>query len=369
MTLSQYLYTMTTKLLKRFSKTLKQGEMMSYTIKDIAKEAGVSITTVSKVLNGNDFDISKQTKERVLKIISDRHYIPSSSARSLVTKRTNTIGLVIPDITNSYFAEIAMGIEDSARRLGYFVIFCNTSDNPELELNYLRLLLEQSVDGFIIVPTTDSKYADFDMILRSKKPAVFLDRVFDELDKILETTTSQRQGIVVLDNVHGGYIATRHLIENDHRRIGCITGPLKNKSAQERLAGYCKALKEADIPFEQDLVVEGNYRHNSGEQAALQLLKKEVTAIFIQNDLMAVSAYTAIEQCGYKVGTDISIVGYDDTEYCNWVTPKLSSVEQPSIQMGIQATKMLVSLIKGDYNNLKQEFIPQLHPRHSVGLR
>lgn len=342
---------------------------MSYTIKDIAKDAGVSITTVSKIMNGNDLDISQPTRERVRRIISERHYIPSSSARSLVTKRTNIIGLVIPDITNSYFAELARGIEEGAKSHGQFVLLCNTADDPGNEAHYLKLLLEQSVDGIVIVPTTDSRYQEIEGVLRSKKPTVFLDRVFDEFPEFPAQGAEARQGCVLLDNVRGGCIATRYLIEHGHQRIGCVTGPLKNKSARDRLAGYRHALAESGLPYDEALIVEGNYRHNSGEQAAAQLLDKGITAIFIQNDLMAVSAYTAIEQRGLKVGTDISVIGYDDTEYCNWVTPKLSSVAQPSMEMGRYAAQMLSTLIDGSDTPLRHEFMPQLHPRQSVGSR
>lgn len=339
---------------------------MACTIKDVARESGVSITTVSKILNGNDHDIGKCTKERVLQVIEQLHYVRSSSARSLVTKRTNVIGLLVPDISNSYFAELAQAIELEVRKQGYVLIFCDTSDDAENESRCLRLLLEQSVDGLVVVPTTVSTYEEIAGAMSIQKPIVFLDRVFEDAVNQSREQSAPKLGNVWFDNVQGGFLATQHLISCGHRRIGCITGPLHNKSAQERLKGYRLALEQNGIPYDPQLVIEANYRHASGGPAAEKLMQQDITAIFIQNDLMAVSAYAAIAAAGKVVGKDISIVGYDNTEYCEWMTPKLTSIVQPGPEMGKQAGKMIVSLIEDEPIEMTHQFEPDLYKRQSV---
>lgn len=339
---------------------------MPCTIKDVAREASVSITTVSKILNGNDQDIGKATKERVLEVIDRLQYVRSSSARSLVTKRTNVIGLVIPDISNNYFAELVQAIEVEVRKQGYFVIVCDTFDDVDNESQCLKLLLEQSVDGLIIVPTTASTYQQVMDALLVKKPVVFLDRVFEDAISHRETQKDAKIGNIWFDNLRGGFLATQHLIDCGHRRIGCITGPLINKSAQERHKGYKLALERNNIPYRSELVIEANYRYDSGGPAATELLKHDITAIFAQNDLMAVSAYAAIEAAGKKVGTDVSIVGFDNTEYCEWLAPKLTSIIQPGPEMGIQAGKMIISLIRGEDIEMEKHFEPDIFQRNSV---
>lgn len=339
---------------------------MACTIKDVAREAGVSITTVSKILNGNDHDIGKSTKERVMQVIDALHYVRSSSARSLVTKKTNVVGLLVPDISNSYFAELAQAIELEVRKQGYVLIFCDTSDDAQNESRCLKLLLEQSVDGLVVVPTTVSTYGEITGAMSMKKPIVFLDRIFEDAIHQRQGQDTEKIGNVWFDNVQGGYLATQHLIGCGHRRIGCITGPLHNKSAQERLKGYRQALEENGIPYDPQLVIEANYRHASGGPAAEKLMQQDITAMFIQNDLMAVSAYAAIAAAGKEVGKDISIVGYDNTEYCEWMTPKLTSIIQPGSEMGRQAGKMIVSLIEGQPVELAHQFEPDLCQRQSV---
>ena len=220
--------------------------------------------------------------------------------------------------------------------------------------------MEKSVDGLIIISAIGSSYSEIEKAAGGRKPIVFLDRVFDN------SPEKTGQGIIIFDNVKGGYVATRNLLEHGHRNIGCITGPLKNKSAKDRLMGYRQALEEFKVSYDPLMVVEGNYRYNSGGPAADCLLDRGVTAMFVQNDLMAVSAYTAIKERGLAVGKDISIVGYDDTEYCSWLTPNLSSVRQPSSDMGIFAANMLSAFIKGEPHANRQEFLPILKERQSV---
>ena len=333
---------------------------MSYTIKDVARDAGVSITTVSKILNHNDKDISDQTILRVKEIIRKNNYIPSGNARSLVTKKTKMIGLIIPDISNNYFAKLAHAVELEARKEDYAIILCNTDDVYETEISYLKLLLEKSVDGIIIVPTVDSTGNELDSITLKKKPIVILDRVHHlKEDK-------PNEGAVFFDNILGGYLATKSLIDAGHTRIGCLTGPMENKSAQDRLKGFKQALESNNLKFDKDLIIEGNYRYSSGYKAAELFFKNKVSGIFSQNDLMATGLYSAAIEKNVLIGKDISIVGYDDSLYCDILAPKLTSISQLSAEMGTAAAVMLGDMMNGRPCSRLIEFEPTIHIRNSI---
>lgn len=332
---------------------------MEVTIYDIAKAADVSITTISKILNNKDQDISEKTREKVLNIMNEMNYKPNAVARSLVTKKTNVIGLLIPDISNPYFSEMARGVEDGVNRFGFNVVFCNTDENQEKELEYLQILQEKGMDGIIFVPIAESYY-DFikDIKSKSQKPFVVLDRVYENADK--------KVGQVVFNNVMGGYLATKYLIDKGHRRIGCVTGSRYNKSSIDRLNGYKKALQEADINFDPSVIFEGDYRYNSGVASGRFFEKSDVTAIFIENDIMASGVYRTFNECGIKIPDDISIVGYDDINLSLILNPPLTTILQPKLEMGEKAGEMLARMIQGEKTDLFIEYEPNLIERGST---
>ena len=332
---------------------------MAVTIKDIAKLANVSITTVSRVINNKSEGVSEETRNRILQLVKELGYQPNAIARGLVTKKTKTIGLIIPDISNPFFPDLARGVEDSAHIYGYNVFLCNTDDNLEKESEYINALKEKYVDGIIFTSSSIPKHEHIMELVKSGIPIVIMDRRVDSEDIYG----------VFLDNYEGGYIATKHLIDLGHKKIGCITGPLYTKSAKERLEGYKKALVENGMDVDERLIFEGDYKINSGIIGTEKLLgnNENVTAIFACNDLMAYGAYKTIRSYGYKIPDDISIVGFDDIQLSQILEPQLTTIKQPAYDMGLTAARMLIKLVEG--KKLKKKIInfkPQLIIRQST---
>ena len=267
---------------------------------------------------------------------------------------------MIPDITNPYFASMARGIEDAARKAGYHVILCNTDENQKREMEYLQLLRRQNVDGVILVSSATAEHEEKQILKEFKRPVIFLDR----------RGTAQTEASVGFDNRKGAYLAVRHLIESGHEKIGCITGPLKNKSAKERYQGYLDALKEAKLDPNPEWVVEGDYQMAGGE-AGIRILKdRGVTACLIANDWMAYGAYKACYEEGIQIPQDLSIIGFDDLTISQAMVPPLTTVHQPNIAMGEMAVEQIVSWIQsGKPPKVSKLFEPRLVVRNSVRKR
>lgn len=330
---------------------------MAVTIYDVAKLAHVSVTTISKILNHKDYDISDETKQRVIKVIKDVNFTPNGLARSLVTKKTNILGLLIPDIANQYFADMARGVEDGANRLGFNVMLCNTDENPKKEQEYLNILKGKGTDGIIFVPIAGSDIV-FSKDFTYEKPCVVLDRVYDNpSSKIFQ---------VKFDNIKGGYLATKYLIERGHMRIGIIAGPSNDKTVKDRMKGYRLAMEESNIPIDESVIYEGNYKFDSGIDGAEYLLKKDITAIFSLNDLMASGAYKSILAHGLKIPRDISVIGYDNILLSDILDPPMTTISQPKYEMGKIAASMLINQLKKVEQDLETTFSPKLVERQSV---
>lgn len=335
--------------------------MARATIRDIAEKAGVSITTVSLVLNGKELRIASATKKKIIRIANELNYRPNQLAVGLITKKTNTIGLIVPDISNTFFGELAKGAEKEASSCAYNIILCNTNDNPDKDVEYLNILLDRGVDAVIMVPSANS--ADsmakkcLTLMEQCQKPLVLVDRI-----KMGEKHTS-----ISVDHEQGGYIATKYLIENGHTRIGCITGPLGMLNSRLRFLGFKKALKDSDIRFQAKYVEEGNYHVEDGERLAEGLFENKVTAIFAFNDLMAYGVYKAAAKHGCRIPEDISVVGFDDLFYSGIMEVPLTTIHQPSYEIGEAAVKRIVELVK-DENTKKEAIIfkPKLIVRNSV---
>lgn len=252
---------------------------------------------------------------------------------------------------------MARGVEDSANDFGYNVILCNTDENSKKELEYLKLLEERCIDGFIIVPVSENDDI-FTGKFKIEKPYVLLDRIFkDPGEDICK---------IWFNNVKGGYLATKYLLEKGHRRIGIITGPTINKPSNERIVGYRLALKEAGIRFNKSLVYTGDFRFQSGYDATAALVKKGITAIFAANDLMASGVYKALNKLGLRVPDDISVVGYDNVNLSELLDPPLTTITQPKAQMGKIAAQMLIAKLKGEKTETEVVFDPQIIERASV---
>ena len=305
------------------------------TIREVAESAGVSYATVSHVINNTRL-VSQETRERVLAAMEALNYRPNALARSLRQGKTNTLGLVLPDSANPFFAEISRSIEDEAFKKGYSVFLCNTELDTERELFYVDVLSKKQVDGIVFVAAGDQADS-LDFLVRRNMPVVMIDRDVPNVEV----------DAVLTDNKLGGYLATRHLLELGHRRIACIAGPSSITPSAERMIGYRKALEEAGISYDENLIIRGDYHAQSGMEITHSILKMvpRPTAIFALNDLMALGALRAAAEAGCTVPQDLAVVGYDDLELAHFTNPPLTTIAQPKKEVGAQAISLLVDRI------------------------
>jgi len=306
------------------------------TQEDVARVAGVSRATVSYVINNRtdgNVRISEETRCRVLEAIEELGYRPNVLARSLRQGQTHTIGMIVPDNTNPFFAEVARGVEDTSFEQGYSVILCNSDRDLDKELLYTNVLAEKRVDGILFVAAGMSTER-ICALQERRMPVIVVDR--DIPDVAVDS--------VMTANERGGRLATRHLIELGHRRIGCIAGPSDVTPSAERVTGYRQALREAGLPMDEALIMKGDFQYESGYQAARQLLSMEdpPTAIFACNDLMAVGAISAAVRLGRQVPADLSVVGFDDVPLASFANPALTTIVQPKYEIGVVAATMLL---------------------------
>ena len=304
------------------------------TIKDVAALAGISYTTVSHVLNKTR-PVSEEVRVKVEAAIKRLDYVPSAVARSLKAKTTATIGLLVPNSLNPYFAELARGIEDYCERNGYRVILCNSDDNPDKQRNYLRVLLEKRIDGLIVTSAGgDSGLAQG--LAGVRTPMVIVDRGLEGVDADL----------VRIDHHYGAYLATRHLLELGHRDIACIGGPANTSVAQMRLAGFRQALQEAGVEVPAGRILESDFSSTGGYRAAAQLLEsRPPSAIFAANDMMGIGVLRAAAERNIRVPSELSVIGFDDILMSRYVYPALTTVGQSILQLGETAAELLLRRI------------------------
>jgi LacI family transcriptional regulator len=308
------------------------------TIKDIAKRAGVSYATVSRALN-NHPEINIETRKRITRIAAEIGYQPNAIARGLVKRETNTIGLLIPDITNPFYPEVARGVEDAANETGYTIFLCNTNWNQQREEHYLNVLRQKQVDGVIIAPASEKPEHLKKVISYWVKNMVFISRAN------LGSVTS-----VLIDNVRGGHLAGEYLIAKGYQRIAFVGGLNDTSSNQERFQGYQEALEAAGRQLDPAYIVGGDFKRESGHQATKGLLQLDLRpdAIFAANDLLALGAIQAIREEGLRMPEDIAVIGFDDIEFASLPEIQLTTVTQPKYDMGKLALQTLVMQIKGD---------------------
>lgn len=317
------------------------------TIKDIAREVNVSVSTISRVLN-NKPDVSEETKIKVEKVIKKLGYNPNRIARGLVLRKTNSIGLVIPDINNPFFPEIIKGVERTAKKLGYSLILCNTDNDKKEERESISLLRSKQVDGMILSLSLENK-AVLKELEKEKFPIVQIDRQIK--DSIYPAVT--------IDNKRSAYIATEYLIKQGHKKIGHITGDLSTETAINRLNGFKLALKDHNLTVKKEWILEGDYSKESGKEMMEKIIKLEdrPTAIFFANDLMAFGAYEAIFEYNYRIPEDFSIMGHDNIEITSFVKPGLTTMDQPKYRLGEIAAKKLISMIENKDEKALQNVI------------
>ncbi len=314
---------------------------MAYTLEDIARMAGVSRSTVSRVVN-NHPNVRPEVRERVWKIIHEVGYQPHAAARSLATNRTNVIGLVIPEavstlFTDPFFPLLIRGITDACYEHNYHLMLALFSTPAQEEDLYNRLLRSRHLDGVILAST------------RLDDPLV--GRLLDDGIPFVSVGRhpDPRVSYVDVDNVAGARMAVEHLIRQGHRRIATITGPLNMSAGQDRLAGYRQALESRHLPVEERLIVEGDFTETGGLIAMERLLSLEPwpAAVFVASDMMAIGALRAIHQAGLRVPDDIAVVGFDDIPQASFIEPPLTTVRQPIHRLGETAVHVLVDLLNG----------------------
>lgn len=306
------------------------------TMKDVARRAGVSSATVSHVINETRF-VSDELKARVYQAMRELNYHPDAIARSLRRRRTQNIGMIVPDISYPFLAEVARGVEEAGFELGYNVILCDSDGDLEREANYIELLQEKKVDGIVFVAAGESS-SHVQALIEQGIPVVVCDR---ELAGVEVDT-------VIADNVESGYQATKYLISLRHRRIGCIAGPWELEISNKRLEGYRQALEEHGLPFREELIVHSDFQCRGGYQAMRELLALDEppTAVFACNDLMAIGAICAASQKKLRIPRDVAIIGCDDIAPASFTNPSLTTIAQPKREMGAAAVEMLVERIR-----------------------
>ena len=321
---------------------------MRSTIKDVAKLAGFSITMVSMVLNNKQgVSIPQSTRAKVLNAAKQLNYRPNRVASNLVNKKSNILGLIIPDNANLFFAELSKSIEEEARLKGYTLIYGNSYNKFNRDIEYFNIFADLQVDGIIITSTDyfgiESEKAYLNYIKNYEVPILAVDR---DLNRYEVNSVS-------IDNKMSARKITEHLINNGHKRIGCITGPKNLSISQDRLEGYKVALEENGIPYCEDLILEGDFEFATGLAKAQKLLKKEVTAIFAFNDMMAYGVYKEASRQNLVIPDDISVVGFDNILFSELIVPPLTTVAQPVGLLGKFAVETLVNQIENSCNELK----------------
>lgn len=301
-------------------------------IKDVAKAAGVSTATVSRVL-ANNAPIKPETRERVLKAVADLNYRPNLIARSLRAQKSAKIGLVVSDIRNPFFTAIGRAVEDAAYEQGYSILMCNTDENPEKEELYLNLLYDENVAGVIFSPTHQFNIAS--QTYNQKMPFVIIDRAIDSSDV----------DMVLLDNVAAAYELTEHLINNGYKKIAGLFGDAST-TGQERSRGFHKALKDHHLsPVAAHFIAP---RIQQGYETAMKLLSQtnRPDAIFTSNSLLTAGAYQAARDSKLKVPNDVAVVGFDETTWGELVDPPITVIAQPTEEIGRTATELLFQRIQ-----------------------
>ena len=308
------------------------------TISDVAELAGVSYQTVSRVINNNPH-VSAATRQRVQEIIVETGYRPSYIARSLVTARTATIGLVVPDISNPFFSALARGAEQVASEHGYSILLCNTGEDASREIEVLNLLHERYVDG-VIVCGSRQEDAPLKKALAQFRAVVLVNRRLQ----------GEMIPAVLVDDTSGGYLVTQHLLQLGITAVGFVAGPSASYSGAQRLQGYKQALADAGVKFKAGWVQYCAPTVADGEEAVQSLLEKqpELPALFCYNDLVAVGALRACAASGRQVPADMAVAGYDDIMLATLVSPALTTCHVPCLEIGSQAVSTLLDCINSD---------------------
>ncbi|MDZ7722327.1 MAG: LacI family DNA-binding transcriptional regulator [candidate division KSB1 bacterium] len=310
------------------------------TISDIAREAGVSRATVSGVLNNNPA-VAYKTRERILKIIAKHNYSPNETARALARQHTGMIGLVVKDISNPLYSSISLGVEAACSKSKYNVVIGNTHTKPEQEVEYLKLLKRRRVDGIIILPL--QKESDLEMfheLEQRKLPFVLL----GDLEGV-------QAPLVRADDITGAYNAASHLLKNGYRRLLYLSGPKEFMASDRRRQGFVKAHQDFGMPVDKDQIRVCGWRMQDGYCTGTEYfeqIKSRFDAVFCYNDTIAIGLIRAMLEKGIRIPEEIGVIGFDDSEFGNYITPGLTTVAQPAFDIGYRAAEILIDCIKND---------------------
>lgn len=333
---------------------------MRMTLKKLGELAGVSSACVSNILNGKTQEYTDETVAKVRKIANEYNYSPNSIAKSMVTKFTMTLGLILPDITNPYFPELAKGVENRAFELGYNIIYLNSDEDPLKERKAFRTLEQKMVDGIIFIPSVNSM-ENREVLEKISVPIVTIDRSLD---------VCGIKGEVVADDYTGSRIATKYLLKNGHRDILFLSGDRYFGIRSDRARGFCDEMKACGVEIAEGNIVIGKYEAAFGYQAVERFLSqaKPLDAVYAGSDMIAIGALQALLDADISVPDEVSIMGYDDIYMSQYMNPALTTMNQPKYLMGEKAVEMLVELIKAgekaEYR--KQVLKPELVIRKSV---
>jgi len=316
------------------------------TIYDVAKHAGVAPATVSRVINESGY-VSEETRLRVRRAIDELKYTPNRLARGLRSKQTQTLGLVVTDITNPFWTTVARGVEDAASQAGFSVILCNTDESDAKQDQYASLLLEKQVDGFLLVPATRD-VSTVSLVQERGVPIVVLDR---RMPIPVDTVRGDSEG--------GAHELITHLLRFGHRRIALLGGSVNVSTAREREAGYRRALEEAGIPVDESLILNRAFTQQAGYAMTQAVLKMEPrpTALFAVNNFIAIGAVRALRDAKLRLPEDVALVSFDDLPIALVVEPFLTVAAQPAYEMGRLATELLMARILGDVTGDHQEIV------------
>ena len=326
-------------------------------IRDVAARAGVSVTTVSHTLNATRF-VSDEAKAKVLEAAHALGYVPSEVARGLKHNTTRTLGMLVPNNSNPYFAEIIRGVERHCYGAGYSLLLCNSNDDAQRQTDHLRVLAERRVDGIVLVASGD----DDDVVACCKDlrlPLVLVDR---EIDAIAAD-------LIEVDHVAGGQLATAHLLAQGHARVACIVGPAELRPSRQRVAGWRRSLAAAGVTPREDELARGDFGPQGGAMAMRQLLAsaQPPSAVFVCNDMMAIGALHAAHEAGVDVPRQLSVVGFDDIELAAYTSPPLTTVAQPKEAIGTGAAGLLLERLRDGRTAPRRAILqPELHLRAST---
>ena len=328
------------------------------TIKEVSELAQVSQATVSRSINGHA-TVKEANKVKVFAAIEKLGYKPNAFAKALASNRSNSIGMMVGTLDGPFYGPLMHNAEDIVRQKNMHLIITSGHESTEKEKDSIQFLQSKQVDGLIIHA---DMLSDNELIQIAKEtPAtVILNRYIPELSK----------QCICIDNELGGYLATKYLLESGHRKVACITGQLSKIDSRDRLQGYRNALTEYGIGYDASLIVEGRFDHQGNHEKVRRLLdrKNHITAIFCQNDNIALAVYDVCSERGLTVGEDISIVGFDNDTYSQHIRPKLTTVNFPVVEMGIEAANYVLSLVDKKTYSVPNKLEPELVIRHSVKI-